>query len=198
MNEPYEYMVVPFVEIEVRFGTLGKTFDSSIDKKYFEKIRDHLETGDWKQVTNTNTIEHCKNNLKLITDKTSYIVMKENVFKEDFQLQKYPFDVRYAVNQEFILKNTDSFDKDDTCVRNKCRKSFISDNFRYDLTIVNEVQNTVTKTKYEIEIELLINNDTVLWNKEYVNDFLECKIYDLFTIVEPITRNEFTLKLIHV
>jgi hypothetical protein len=60
--------------------------DSSIDKKYFEKIRDHLDTGDWKSVTNSNTIEHCKNNFKLITDKTSYLVMKENIFKRNLQI----------------------------------------------------------------------------------------------------------------
>jgi hypothetical protein len=196
MNEPYEYMVVPFVEIEVRLGTLGKTFDSSIDKKYFEKIRDHLDTGDWKSVTNSNTIEHCKNNFKLITDKTSYLVMKENIFKEDFQFNQYPFDIRYAINQEFTFKNTDSFTKEESCLRNKCRKSFISDDFRYDLTIVNEIQNNITKTKYEIEIEVLINKDTVLWNKQFLSDFLECKIYDLVNIVEPMEREKFKISLI--
>ena len=38
----YEFMVLPFVEIEIRLGTLGKTFDSSIDRKYFEKIKERL------------------------------------------------------------------------------------------------------------------------------------------------------------
>ena len=81
-------------------------------------------------------------------------------------------------------------------IRNKTRTSFINDNFRYDLTIVNEVINGITKTKYEIEIELLVNKETILWNKGYINDFLECKIYDLVNIVEPLEREKFKIKLI--
>ena len=56
----YEFMVLPFVEIEIRLGTLGKTFDSSIDRKYFEKIKERLETGEWESIINKNTIEYCK------------------------------------------------------------------------------------------------------------------------------------------
>ena len=54
----YEYMVLPFIEIEIRLGTMGKTFDSSIDRKYFEKITSFLETGDWEQILYKNTIEY--------------------------------------------------------------------------------------------------------------------------------------------
>ena len=57
MDKIYEYMVLPFVEIEIRLGTIGKTFDSSVDKKYFEKIKEFLETGDWVKICDKNTIE---------------------------------------------------------------------------------------------------------------------------------------------
>ena len=44
------YLVLPFVEIEIRLGTLKKNkFDSSVDKSYFEKIREKLETNLWKK-----------------------------------------------------------------------------------------------------------------------------------------------------
>ena len=49
--------------------------------------------------------------------------------------------------------------------------------------------------KYEIEIEILINNETLTWTNEYINDFIECKIYDLINIVEPIEREKFKIKL---
>ncbi len=205
MGNMYEFMVLPFVEIEIRLGTIGKTFDSSVDKKYFEKIKDFLETGEWLSICNKNTVEYCslkkeKNtNLKLITelkDPSSFLILKENIFKEDFQMKSSPFDIRYSINQEFKFKNTDSFDKKESIIRNKCRKSFISEHFRYDLTIVNEIINNINKIKYEIEIELIINDDNIMWTPNYINDFLECKIYDLVNIVEPIEREKFKINLI--
>ena len=30
---------------------------------------------------------------------------------------------------------------------------------------------------------------------EYINDFIECKIYDLVKIVEPLERDKFKIKL---
>ena len=38
-----EYLLLPFVEIEIRLGTLSKSFDSSVDKKYFNQIKKDLE-----------------------------------------------------------------------------------------------------------------------------------------------------------
>ena len=191
----YEFMVLPFVEIEIRLGTLGKTFDSSIDRKYFEKIKERLETGEWESIINKNTIEYCKKNNKLITENdSSFLMLKENLLKEDFQINTSPFDIRYSINQEF--KITAPFDKEESIIRQKTRKSFINENFRYDLTIVNEISNNINKTKYEIEIELIINNININWTPGYINDFLECKIYDLINIVEPLERDKFKIRLI--
>ena len=191
----YEFMVLPFVEIEIRLGTLGKTFDSSIDRKYFEKIKERLETGEWESIINKNTIEYCKKNNKLITENdNSFLMLKENLLKEDFQINTSPFDIRYSINQEF--KITAPFDKEESIIRQKTRKSFINEHFRYDLTIVNEISNNINKTKYEIEIELIINNININWTPGYINDFLECKIYDLINIVEPLERDKFKIRLI--
>ena len=201
----YPFLVLPFAEIEIRLGTLMKNkFDSSVDRKYFEKIKDFLESGTWVNVINKNTVEYIhsdKNiNTKLVTDTTknkSDVILKEKVSTEDFQLKSSPFDVRYSINQEFKLNyQINSFSKTDCVIRNKTRKTFLSDDFQYDLTIVNENIEGVTKTKYEIEIELLINKNTLTWKSCYVSDFLECKIYDLVNIVEPIARDKFKIELI--
>ena len=61
---------------------------------------------------------------------------------------------------------------------------------------VNQIINNISKIKYEIEIELLINENTLTWTAQYINEFLECKIYDLINIVEPIERSNFNIKLI--
>ena len=56
-----EFLVVPFVEIEVRFGTQnGNKFDSSVDKRYFEKIIEMLDSGVWKSIEHLETVEYIK------------------------------------------------------------------------------------------------------------------------------------------
>ena len=197
-----DYIVIPFVEIEIRLGTMLKNkFDSSIDKKYFEKIKETLESGEWESVTNKNTVEYCKNSLKFVTDVStknseSLLFLKEKVFVKDYQMSFSPFDVRYCISQEFKLNSQkDSFSKTDTVLRNKSRKSFTHSDFRYDLTIVNENIDGVIKTKHEIEIELLVNENTLTWTDNYITNFLECKIFDLINIVEPVEREKINLKV---
>ena len=191
-----EYLLIPFVEFEIRFGTNNvNKFDSCVDKKYFEKILKVLETGTFKNIVTSKTTENIKDSLRLVND--TDIIMKENVIKRDTTLENSPFDIRLSINQEFKLKSyIKSFNKQDSLVRVKERKSFIDDNFRYDLTIVNQKANGINTTKYEIEMELLINQETLMWDNGFINHFLECKIYDLINIVEPLERDKFKIKVL--
>ena len=205
-----DFLLLPFVEIEIRFGTLSKKFDSSVDKKYFNQIKENLTSSKdvFKNIENKNTIEYInpyennKNstnnkNLKLISSNSkTNLIMKENILNKTLSLNFSPFDIRLSVNQEFSLNTyISSFQKNDAIIRKKERTSFIDSNYQYDLTIVNETINNITKEKYEIEIELLVNKETLTWSTEYVYDFLECKIYDLVNIVEPIEREKFKIEL---
>jgi hypothetical protein len=207
----YEYLSIPFVEVEVRLGTFVKNesnhgyFDNNIDKIYFQQINTSLLlNGIWKNIEETNSIEYYLNSdkkekIRLIENKNKTSVsIKENIISNTIQLNNSPFDVRYSVNQEFSLNSyVKSFDKKNCLIRNKTRKSYISDNFKYDLTYVIQTDNNIQKEKFEIEIELIPNSETLTWDKKYVNDFIECKIYDLIKIVEPIDRESFKLKLIN-
>ena len=191
-----EYLLLPFVEIEIRFGTLSKNFDSSVDKKYFNQIRDSLllNKGLFNTIENNITTEFVQKKLKLINEKK--LIMKENVLNKTFSLEFSPFDIKLSVNQEFSLNSyIPSFQKTNCITRKKERTSFISDDFRYDLTIVYETENNITKIKYEIEIELLVNKNTLVWSNDYINEFIECKIFDLVKIVESIEREKFKLTL---
>ena len=192
------YLLLPFVEIEIRLGTIGNKFDASIDNKYFQQIKNVLESGDWEYILDISTIEYINSDKRLITgNKKPKLIMKENVITNTIQLKNSPFDIRFSVNQEFNLDSyISSFNKNDSVVRNKKRKTFCSNNFKYDLTEVSETINNITKNKYEIEIELLVNTSTLKWDSNYINDFLECKIYDLVNIVEPMERSAFKIKLI--
>lgn len=189
-----EFLLLPFVEIEIRLGTFGKSFDSCIDKKYFDQICSFLQTGDWISMLETQSNETIDNNLKLINNKS--LMMKENVLTKTIQLPNSPFDIRLSINQEISLDSyKSSFLFENNIIRKKTRKTFLSFNFKYDLTIVKETINNITKEKYELEIELLVNEDTLTWTSNYINDFLECKIFDIINIVEKIKREDFKLKL---
>jgi hypothetical protein len=202
----YEFLMLPFVEIELRLGTILKNrFDASIDKKYFEKIKESLEASKWNQIVNKNTVEYIETQekgsvIKYVADitgsETRSVILKENVSTEDFALSFSPFDVRYSINQEFRLNSQTFVKNESSFVRNKVRKSFIADDFKYDLTLVNENNDGIIKTKYEIEIELNVNENTMSWTPGYVNDFLECKVYDLVNIVEPLDRKTFKINFI--
>ena len=194
-NNFADFLLLPFVELEIRFGTISNNFDSSVDKKYFSKLLESLNNCEipWKTIESKDTIEYINDNKKLINDKT--LMMKENVLKKNFSVNNSPFDIRLSINQEFSLNSyISSFSKNDSLIRKKKRTSFISDNYRYDLTIVNETKNNINVEKHEIEIELIVNKETLTWTNEYINDFIECKIYDIINIVEKTPRESFKLK----
>ena len=200
-----EYFLLPFVEIEIRLGTLSKSFDSSIDKKYFHEIKKDLENAknNFKNIEIKNTTEYINKNIKLISQTATSkevavckdsLMMKENIINKTFSLSNSPFDIRLSINQEFSLNSyLYSFSKNNNIIRKKERTSFIDTHYRYDLTAVTETNNGISKQKYEIEIELIVNKETLTWSNDYINDFIECKIYDLINIVEPIERESFKI-----
>jgi hypothetical protein len=193
-----EFLLLPLVEIEIRLGTLGKHFDSNIDKKYFLEIKENLENakGCFKEIQIKKTIEYLSKDFKLITgEKSQQLISKENVFTKTIQMNNSPFDVRLSINQEFSLNSyIPSFQKGSANTRKKDRTSFIDTNYRYDLTHVVETINGVIKEKYEIEIEILVTKETLVWENKYILDFIECKIYDLVSIVEPMERDSFKVE----
>jgi hypothetical protein len=115
------YLLLPFVEIEVRLGTLGKTFDSSVDKKYFNEIKTNLQnTQNIFSIETKQTTEYINKNIKLISkdDKKESLQMKENVLNKTFSLNNSPFDIRLSINQEFSLNSyINSFSKNENIYR---------------------------------------------------------------------------------
>ena len=78
----------------------------------------------------------------------------------------------------------------------------ISQTFTYDLPddyllTTNNLKKTGTWTyNGPDKIWVFVNKETLTWKSCYINDFLECKIYDLIHIVETIPRESFKLQLI--
>ena len=189
------YFTVPGIEIELRFGSFSKNFengkdyfDNNIDKNYFEKILHSFENyKEWQNVFVDNSVEYINtNNKKIITREYGNNIIKKNkIYKKDSILKNIPFDVRFSINQELnnnIIQNSDN--NETVLIRKKSRKSFEDHNYRYDLSYVTEIKNNISKDKCEIELEILINNETLEWNNEYLNDFIICKVQDIINILE--------------
>jgi hypothetical protein len=134
-----------------------------------------------------NSIEYILNNKKtIVRDTGTNIIVKNKLYKKDSVLKNIPFDVRFSINQELnnninIIENIDT---GSLLTRKKIRKSFEDFNFRYDMSHVIEISNNISKEKYEVELEILINNETLEWNDEYLNDFIICKIQDIVNILD--------------
>lgn len=216
-----EYIVIPFVEMEIRLGTLNNNcFDSSVDKLYFRTINSALEKEKWVKVEKIFTVEHYNNTINTSEKKenirfieycnkidddfiktgNSTVSIKENIISNTIQLKNSPFDVRFSINQEFSINSyKESFCKNlsDITTRNKARHSYISENFKYDLTYVIQTSNNINKEKYEIEIELLQNDETISWDNEYISKFMECKLYDLINIIEPTERESIKIDFLN-
>ena len=189
------YFTVPGIEIELRFGSFSKNFengkdyfDNNVDKNYFEKILHSFENyKEWQNIYIDNSIEYITtNNKKIVTKESGNNIIKKNkIYKKDSVLKNIPFDVRFSINQELnnnIINNKEN--NETVLIRKKSRKSFEDHNYRYDLSYVSEIKNNISKDKCEIELEILINNNTLEWNDKYLNDFVICKIQDIINILD--------------
>jgi S-adenosylmethionine synthetase len=91
--------------------------------------------------------------------------MKENQLLKTIELKNSPFDIRFSINQEFSLNSyIPSFQKTNCITRKKERTSFVNDDFRYDLTIVYETENNITKI--DEVISCIQDLDTTQSNKQ--------------------------------
>ena len=182
-------LLITGVEIELRVGLINNnlSFDSSIDKTYFEKINTSLLSyPEWESVEEIHTTDYIysvDNNKKIRisvdSNNNKKSIIKENIITKNISLKNSPFDVRFSnnsLNNQIIDKNN--------LTRQKARRTFKNKNFNYDLTNVIETKNNVKKEKFELEIELNINEETLEWSDEYIIDFLICKLNDLINIIE--------------
>ena len=196
-------LLIPGVEIELRVGLINNnlSFDSSIDKAYFEKINTSLLSyPEWESVEEIHTTDYLYSvdkNKKIrisvdsLNNKKS--IIKENIITKNISLKNSPFDVRFSVNQELNNSlNNEIIDKNNL-TRQKARRIFKNKNFNYDLTNVIETKNNVKKEKFELEIELNINEETLEWSDEYIIDFLICKLNDLINIIEKSENINFEI-----
>ena len=107
------YISLPFVEIEVRLGTIvtnenNTYFDNNLDKLHFQQINTALMLqGVWQSIEELSTVEYYysgnsggkkSESIRLIENKNNNSVsMKENIISNTIQLKNSPFDIRFSI-----------------------------------------------------------------------------------------------------
>lgn len=150
------------IEIELRLGQIQfNEFKSGLGSKhFFYKIKDTLDTAKcWDKVINNIHEELCLNGLRRTTVFNGKKVMKHQCIKKerliniDLKYSGTPYDIRLSVSKE--IPTDDKIKNGLGIIRKKNRFSYYYKDYVIDLTIVEQIDNGVSETYYELEVELI-------------------------------------------
>jgi 2-polyprenyl-3-methyl-5-hydroxy-6-metoxy-1,4-benzoquinol methylase len=164
-------------ELEVRFGKFdnqGK-FTSNIDIYTFYKIKNILsENTSYKQEHIITKEEHFTNVKKItnLNDNSVYYLQKKRISKIDIT----DYNIRIALSNEKIVNKFDELHDNISFTRNKDRYSFIDQNMKIDMTIID----LGDKKEFELELEV-IQSDTP---KDILFKALMHKTNDLLYLIQ--------------
>jgi hypothetical protein len=155
------------LEIEIRIGQIQfDGFKSGLGSfEFFNKIKTTLDTcKDWDKVEQLKTEEICYNGLKKVIKQNGKKVTKQPVMKKERIIHKNlnytgtPYDIRISVSKEY--KVDEKLKSGMGIIRNKNRTSYHFKDYIIDLTEVEQIENNVPQTIYELEVEFKnLNSD---------------------------------------
>jgi len=175
------------IEFEMRIGKINTgSFDTNVGESNFNKIINGLKKYKaWEDVVETNTSVYYKDNTRTsLNEETeeSVSIFKNNIVKQNFNIENKSYDVRFAVSKEIPVELNEDDDMDS--VRYKKRISFIRKNLSIDMTVVTGDPTDLDcedESQYQIELEIIdptkVKDDIELYNIIY-------KIFDILKIIE--------------
>tara|TARA_B100000902_G_scaffold90916_1_gene94537 strand:- start:10739 stop:11578 length:840 start_codon:yes stop_codon:yes gene_type:complete len=186
---------VPFLEIEARLGyfedddddNVKLPFDSNVDKENFEKIKNALS--EWDEVIEitecSSVVYFVEDNIRMevTSDGSRSAVRKKKLEHSNFRYDNSPFDLRVSFSAE-IPVDIDTVKNASNCVkRNKQRTSYHMNHWRFDLTVVTYMENSIENREYQVEIEAKLENIPYI-DYVYMADSLMLKVKKLVNICE--------------
>ena len=201
-------------EIEIRLGYINEInnkyrFDPDISEDKFNKIFKALtKYPDWQDVVQENVKDYYGSDNKRLTrydDDSSKRTCVKKTKIQDIDFEYISMDMRLSVSQEIICDPDEDWDdivkeEDITLTRYKKRTSFyITENWRFDLTIVETEQDGLKSKSYEVELELIDYWDALVknnYNMGWVAHkfFREIKQLMKFCEDEDVIDNMITVK----
>jgi hypothetical protein len=157
-----EYKKKDNIEIEIRLGQIQfNSFKSGLGSKdFFNKIKNTLDSAKcWDKVVNNKHEELCHNGLRRTTVLNGKKIMKhqcikkERLINKDFEYSGTPYDLRISVSRE--IPTEDKIKSGTGILRKKNRFSYYYKDYIIDLTTVEQIDNGVSETNYELEIEFI-------------------------------------------
>uniref|UniRef100_A0A6C0LG58 mRNA 5'-phosphatase n=1 Tax=viral metagenome TaxID=1070528 RepID=A0A6C0LG58_9ZZZZ len=157
-----EYKKKDNIEIEIRLGQIQfNSFKSGLGSKdFFDKIKNSLDSAKcWDKVINNKHEELCHNGFRRTTVfngkklMKNQCIKKERLINKNFEYSGTPYDLRISVSREIPIE--DKIKLGTGVLRKKNRFSYYYKDYIIDLTEVEQIDNCVSETNYELEIELI-------------------------------------------
>lgn len=177
-----KYRNSPNIEIECRLGWFtGHTFDTNIQKRYYDNILKQLMKCHELTHTFEQTSVYFNKHVRIIADDDTKKVLDVHIKKRieiiDFKLEGTPYDLRISVCVENPVQQAQVLD-DCVKLRDRNRHSFRYKTWRYDIT-----HSVSHNHVYECEIELDINQSNIKQlSSLYLAQSMFCKIHDIIHI----------------
>lgn len=204
------------IEIELKVGKFyEKQFSADVNEVVFEKIKDYLIQNKYKQLPLTECIM-CKkgsNRIEFYLNEKKDVIHYEEMNKKKLRHYDFPkLDLRLSVSKETIIEKKDMnknnvFKEQIKCLRYKKRASYSKDIWRFDLTQVYDIKNSMSiaeiiknisshklNFRLEVEIEYIGKNMTNL-KKEIHTIYDEIKHiinykYEALSKIQKILKNK--------
>jgi len=211
-----EYKNKDNIEIEIRLGQIQfNSFKSGLGSKdFFNKIKNTLDSAKcWDKVVNNKHEELCHNGLRRTTVFNGKKVMKhqcikkERLINKNFEYSGTPYDLRISVSKE--IPTEDKIKSGTGIIRKKNRFSYYYKDYIIDLTIVEQIDNGVSETNYELEIEFINLKSDVSDNYRAHSGLLlirdvinmcekikdKCKLINVTNVTNDTNHNDLSKKL---
>jgi len=156
------------IEIELRIGQIMEnSFKSGLgSENFYNKIKELLESNkNWDKILRTKTEELNNNGIRKITHFNGKKIAKQSCIKKskiktiNLKYSNSPYDIRISVARE--VESEERIRAGTGTLRKKDRVSYFHKDFRFDLTKVIQIENTVETLMYEFEIEFINLNSEI-------------------------------------
>ena len=189
------------VEVEFRIGYLeDKAFNTDVSEEYYNKILGRLRTTPkWEHTETVSSTDYFVADKRYtVTSDGIICIRKSKLVHMDFKYENTPFDVRFCISKEDPVAPGKFSESQANYSRKKTRDTFKHKFWKYDISKIETVDNSVTDVSYEVELDCVIGTEPItpdMWNYIIYSGLL--KVSDLVGMCEPISE-ESKLKFLSV